>query len=168
MWAILDVVLGRSLAALGSPVSLCPLRAAGALPQRLPQARVIQEDVLHPLADGRGVQRLLAHRPVRVEGVHDGIHQLGVQGGGVGELLPGVVRRLLLQRLGFQQLPLDDVVHVDELVVLGKFAFEETVNLLDNLLQEPLLALADDPATGADEGLQRLRIAGAERHRVLA
>ena len=37
--------------------------------------------------------------------------------------------RLLDQLLALQQLPLDHVVHVDELVVVGQFALEQAVDL---------------------------------------
>ena len=39
------------------------------------------------------------------------------------------------QRLGFQQLALDDVVDVDQLVLVGEFALEQVVHLLDDLVQ---------------------------------
>ena len=61
----------------------------------------------------------------------------------VGELGLGVVRRLRHKLLALQQLPLDHVVHVDELVVVGELALEEAVHPLDDLGEARLLLVLD-------------------------
>jgi hypothetical protein len=57
----------------GSPSRHCP-----PFPQRLIQLPRPQQHVLHLTAEFRRVERLLAHRSVRCQGIHDGVqHFLG-------------------------------------------------------------------------------------------
>ena len=64
-----------------------------------------------------------------------------IQIGRVSELLLAVVHGLLPQRVRLHQLPLDDIVDIDELVVVGQVALEEVVDLRDDLRQTRLFLL---------------------------
>jgi len=92
--------------------------------------------------------------------VHDRVHHLGGQVRRVRELLLGVVRSLLREHFGLQHLALEHAVHVHELVVVGEFALEQVVDLLDDLDQQRLLFVAD--LAHARVG-QRLELGGVLR-----
>ncbi|MNV93297.1 hypothetical protein D3C71_1879730 [compost metagenome] len=68
--------------------------------------------------------------------MHDRAHQLRGQVRRVGELPLGIVHGLLHQQIRLQQLALEDVVHVDELVVVRQFALEQVVHFGDDLGQQ--------------------------------
>jgi hypothetical protein len=79
-----------------------------------------EQDVLQSIAHAFRLQRLRAHCGVGVESCDDCVHELGFEIRRVGELFFGVVRRLLLERFGFEQLtPQDKLVYVNN-VIKGK------------------------------------------------
>ena len=88
---------------------------------------VIEQDVLEALLHRRRVERFGAHVVVGVEGLDDRTGERVAEVGRVGELLLGVARGLLLERLRLEQLPHEHVVHVYELVLLGGLGAEELV-----------------------------------------
>ena len=102
--------------------------------QRLPQPGVVQQDVLHPALYDFGIERLRAHGRVGIQGVHDRVHQFRVEVRRVGELFLGVVRRLLAELLRFEELPLNNVIHVHQLVLIRQLALEQVIHLLDDLV----------------------------------
>ena len=49
--------------------------------QRLPEAGVVKQNVLHPVLHRGRVQRLRAHRGVSVQRAHDRVHEFGLEVG---------------------------------------------------------------------------------------
>lgn len=86
---------------------------------------VVQQDVFDASTYDGGVQRLGAHQHVGVECPDDRVHHLGLKVWGVRELFLRVACRLLRQCRRLQQLPHEDVIHVDELILVGEFALEQ-------------------------------------------
>ncbi len=85
------------------------------------------------------------------QGVHHRVHDFGGQGRGVGELGFGVVAGLDDQFLGLQEFSLDDIVHVNQLIIVRQVALEEIVDPGDDLGQQRLLLLLDAPRAGFRE-----------------
>ncbi len=154
----------------GSAATSGPPRAslAPSGPKGLPQLRVVEQNVLDATPDGFGVQRLLTHERVRVESINDGVHDLVLKIGRVGELLLGVVRGLLGQSGGLQQFPHQDIVYVDKLVLVREFALEQRVHLLDDFIESSALLLLHAACPRLDEGVEQRLLARLEQHRDLA
>ena len=71
---------------------------------------------------------MVAHARVSFEGVHNGVEQFLREVWRSRELLLCIVGRLLDQGLALEELPLQDVVHIDEPVIIGEVALKEIVD----------------------------------------
>jgi hypothetical protein len=101
------------------------------LPQRLVEPGGAEEDVEQAAADGFGAEGLGAHCRVGAERFDDRVDQpglcvdqLGLEGRRVGELHFGFTAGLLPQCFELQQLPFNDIVDADQLVVLTQIVIE--------------------------------------------
>jgi len=92
-----------------------------------------EEDFEETGLDSGGFEGLFAHGGMGGEGFDDGVLVFSFSVAGGGELLFGVADRLLDEEVGFEEFALEDAVDVDELVVGGEVAFEEVVDLGDDL-----------------------------------
>ena len=107
---------------------------AGRLPtQGFVEAGGAEQNVLQSRADRFGTEGLSAHCGVSIEGSDDRVQQFGLEVRRVRELLFRVVVSLLHQRFGFEQLPQDHVVDVDELVLVRQVSRKQVVDLGDDL-----------------------------------
>ena len=91
-----------------------------------------------------------------------------LRSGEAGELLLGVVGGLLHQGLALKQLPLQDVVYIDKLVVIGEVALEQIVDPRDDLRQQRLLLFLHSAGAGLREGLKKPLLAVRQRQVPLA
>ena len=83
----------------------------------------------------------------------------------IGELLLGVVARLLAQRGRFEQLALDDVVDVDQFVLVGQFAVEQAVYFVDDRVEPGFFLFLHAAAARFGDRRQLRRVAAGQRQR---
>ena len=105
-----------------------------------------EQHVSDAALNGFRAQCLRTHHGVGLEGADDGVHEFGLKIRRVGELLFRVIGRLLLERLGLEELPHDHVVDVNQFVLVREVTFEQVVHTLDDLEQSGFLLLLNATA----------------------
>jgi hypothetical protein len=93
-----------------------------------------------------------------VQSANDCVHEFTLQVRQVCELFFRIVRSLLNQDLRFHQLATNHIVDIHQLVIVRQLAFEEVVDLFDNLVEIRIFLLLNCARSGLSDRLETERL----------